>query len=206
MRNALFAIVVAAGCARTSEPVDDSAPAPEAVSLAQVGGPEPVEIARRSMKHADLVLVREANGEGRLVLDQPGETPRAIPCDRLVGAWGLWIDDVDGDGKAEALVALRKTARFDPKVENRLHVYGFEQGQCVPAWRGTRLAGRFDALAGTKRRGEIIARERVSQTQRRVARYRWEDFGFRLEEVLWEGPGDAPDELLSQYAFTEQPS
>lgn len=208
MRTALLVVIAVAGCTRPPEPSEEDALTPKLAALTDPAeaAVAATEVARRSMKHADLVLVREDNGEGRLLLERPGEAPRAIPCDRLVGAWGLWIDDVDGDGKAEAIVALRKPARFDPKVENRLHVYGFEQGECVPAWRGTRLAGRFDAIARSVHRGEIVARERVSEARRRVVRYRWQDFGYRLEEVLWEGRGEAPAELLGQFAFTEQPS
>ncbi len=128
----------------------------------------------------------------------PAEGPaRSIACDRLVGAWGLWTDDVDGDGHVEILVALRKRAKFDDKLDNRLHVYGVEQGQCVPAWRGTRLAGRFEALrVDPDAPGTIVVSERLGPTRRRVARYRWNDFGYRVDDVLWQGTTEPPAALL----------
>ena len=124
----------------------------------------------------------------------------------IAGAWGLWLDDIDEDGRAEAIVALRKPARFDPNLENRLHVYSFEGGRCVPAWRGTRLAGRFDALAvDPDRPGTLIARERVAADRNRVARYRWNGFGYSVEAVLWEGQGAPPDALDDHLEAEGQP-
>jgi hypothetical protein len=38
-------------------------------------------------------------------------------------------------------------------------------------------------------------RERVGHDRNRVARYRWNDFGYRVEEVLWAGPGAPPAAL-----------
>ena len=164
------------------------------------------EVVRRPLEKADLILERDAEQRGRLLLQPPGRPAEVIPCDRLPGAWGLWVDDVDGDGRAEAIVALRKSARFDPIVENRLHVYSFEDGRCVPAWRGTRLSGRFEALAQDGQTGTILVDERLHPPRRRLARYRWVDFGYRLDEVLWEGEGPIPSRLRQQFEFTEQPT
>ncbi|MCC7535907.1 MAG: VCBS repeat-containing protein [Deltaproteobacteria bacterium] len=156
------------------------------------------EIGRgRTADGATVALVRETNGDGTLTREGSGET-RATPiaCERLEGAWGLWIADVDGDGRSELIVALRKRARFDPVVENRLHVYTLSGSHCVPLWRGTRLAGRFDALAierdpdGADR---VVAWERTGTPNRtRLARYRWADFGFVMERVIWSGAGSPP--------------
>jgi hypothetical protein len=162
-------------------------------------------VAEQELARARLVLARDEDGNGVLFVQPPGGEAQAIPCDELPGAWGLWVDDVDGDGKAEAIVALRKSAKFDRNVANRLHVYGFEQGQCVPAWRGTRLAGRFEALTVERDRpGTLLVRERVGEERRRIARYRWNDFGYRLEDVLWEG-SDAPPAALNDRLRGEQP-
>jgi hypothetical protein len=110
----------------------------------------------------------------------------------------MWTDDVDGDGHVEVLIALRKRARFDDRVANRLHVYGIEHGRCVPAWRGTRLAGRFDALATDPAApGTIVVSERLGPSRRRVARYRWHDFGYRVDEVLWQGATEPPAALVA---------
>jgi hypothetical protein len=153
-------------------------------------------VAEQELARARLVLARDDEGNGVLFVQPRGGEAQAIPCDELPGAWGLWVDDVDGDGNAEAIVALRKSAKFDRNVANRLHVYGFEQGQCVPAWRGTRLAGRFEALTVERDRpGTLLVRERVGEERHRIARYRWNDFGYRLEDVLWEGSGAPPAAL-----------
>ena len=136
-----------------------------------------------------------------------GADPLPIFCDdRLEGAWGLWVDDVDGDGNVEAVVALNKKARFDDRLANRLHVYSFERSQCVPAWRGTRLAGRFDAVAtDPDDHGALLVHEWLSVTRHRVARYRWQGFGYRVDAVLWEGTGDAPVALVAELDFGPTP-
>jgi hypothetical protein len=103
---------------------------------------------------------------------------------------------VEGDGSPEAIVTLRKKAKHDPRVENRLHVYAIEEGRCVPVWRGTRLAGRFDRIAVDGDR--VLALERV-QAGRRVAWYRWHGFGYRLEEVLWRGRGTPGPRLWAKF-------
>jgi hypothetical protein len=144
------------------------------------------EIARRRFGAGQLRLV-VAGGVGRLRYAEPGGAERDVPCDRLMGAWGLWVGDVDGDGRPEAIVALRKPARFDPVVENRLHVYHLIDGQCVPAWRGTRLVGRFDRIAVEGDR--LLVQERMGGDRQRVAWYRWRGFGYAVERIVWQGRG-----------------
>jgi hypothetical protein len=155
------------------------------------------EVARRAFGLGQLRLVVAGNGMGRLLYSQPGAAERAVPCDRLEGAWGLWVGDVEGDGSPEAVVALRKRAKFDPVVENRLHVYAIEDGQCVPVWRGTRLAGRFERIAVDGDR--VLALERTGRG-RRVAWYRWHGFGYRLEKTLWQGRGLPSARLMVMFA------
>ena len=154
------------------------------------------EISRRGFGAGQLRLVVDRDGVGQLRYSEPGDAERAVPCDRLQGAWGLWVGDVEGDGKPEAIVALRKSAKFDPVVENRLHVYAIEEGQCVPVWRGTRLAGRFDRIAVDGDR--VLALERVG-AGRRVVWYRWHGFGYRLEKTLWKGRGMPGGRLLAMF-------
>ncbi len=149
------------------------------------------EIVRRAIRHGAVVLAVDDRRDGHLYFSDDTGLWR-IPCERLDGAWGLWVDDVDGDLRADAIVALRKRARFDPAMENRLNVYSFEEGRCVPAWRGTRLAARFDDLAVDETdRGALLAWER-SKGGYRVTRYRWRGFGYGLERVLWRGDGAPP--------------
>ena len=205
LSRAVFAVCVAA-CG--GEGAAASEPEPEA--QADPIGPALHDlrvVAEQPLRRARLVLARDEAGDGVLFVEPHGAAPQPIPCDPLPGAWGLWVDDVDGDGSAEAIVALRKRARFDRNVANRLHVYGFEDGRCVPAWRGTRLAGRFDALTAERDRpGTLLVRERVGHARNRVARYRWNDFGYRVEEVLWEGPGAPPPTLNDRLQAAESSS
>ena len=145
----------------------------------------------------DRVLVERALGADRLrlVLRADGARGlwryprlgprRAVACGALTGAWGLWVSDVNGDGRPDLVIALKKRARHDPVVENRPHVYTLVGDRCVPLWRGTRLAGRFEALAVQGPR--LWALERVGRGRRRVARYGWRGFGYAVERVLWQG-------------------
>ena len=135
------------------------------------------EIESRSVPSGDLRLVTDSRGVGRLVYVPRSGPPQPIDCEPLVGAWGLWIGDVDGDGKPEAIVALRKLARFDPNIENRLHVYHLIDGQCVPAWRGTRLVGRFDRIAVQGDR--ILVLERMGHRWQRIADIAGQDLATR---------------------------
>ena len=169
-----------------AEPAEDAPP------------PSGTLVAARPLNDATLSLVRDASGLGTLWLQSHGSSAQRVPCDRLVGAWGLWVDDVERDGHPEAIVALRKPARFDPRVDNRLHVYGIEDGRCVPAWRGTRLAGRFDALrTDPETPGSLVVSERLGADRRRVARYRWTGFGYAVDSVIWEGTGAPPLDLVA---------
>lgn len=138
-------------------------------------------------------LLRDDHGKGSLVRVGPDGAYTEIACDELIGAWGLWLEDVDGDRDREAVIALRKTARFDPVLENRLHVYALVGDRCVPMWRGTRLAGRFDMV--NPHGGALLALERIGRGRRRVARYRWTGFGYALDRTLWVGAGEPPKRL-----------
>jgi hypothetical protein len=128
--------------------------------------PRSREIAHRSFGEGQLRLVVDGGGMGTLLYSAPGSAEQTVSCDRLEGAWGLWVGDVERDGSPEAIVTLRKKAKYNPVVENRLHVYAIEDGRCVPVWRGTRLAGRFERLAVDGDR--VLALERV-QAGRRLA-------------------------------------
>ncbi len=139
----------------------------------------------RALGNGRVRLVRTAGGQRALVrVDARGKSHR-IACGRLTGAWGLWVTDVNSDQRPDLVIALRKKARHDPVVENRPHVYTLYGNRCLPLWRGTRLAGRFEQL--DVRGPRLWALERVGRGQRRVARYRWRGFGYTVERVLWRG-------------------
>lgn len=161
-----------------------------------VPAPEGEVIAALAFEGGTLRL-HDGEDAARLWWSDDEGAPVPVACDRLVGAWGMWTDDVDGDGHTEVLVALRKRAKYDDRIENRLHVYGIEDGQCVPAWRGTRLAGRFEAVrVDPQAPGTIVVSERLGPERRRVARYRWNDFGYRVDDVLWQGTTEPPAAVM----------
>jgi hypothetical protein len=184
MRHALFRIWCLLHLVGTS---------PLSAAMAEQGERE---IVRRPFGAGRLRLMVDQKGLGTLLLAQKNGEEQPVTCDRLVGAWGLWVGDVEGDGVPEAIVALRKPAKFDPVVENRLHVYAIEDGQCVPVWRGTRLAGRFDDIEASGDR--LLVKERVGQRWR-VAWYRWQAFGYRLQQTLWQGRGRPPARWRSMF-------
>ncbi|MBX7080555.1 MAG: hypothetical protein K1X88_15255 [Nannocystaceae bacterium] len=148
-------------------------------------------VAAAPLRDGALWLARDAGGTGSLWLARGGAV-LPVRCEPLPGAWGLLLDDVDGDGRLDAIVALHKPAKFDPVPANRLHVYGFDGDRCAPLWRGTRLAGRFDAFGSTEARGTLLVHEWLSPTRHRLARYRWQDFGFVVTQVDWSGEGELP--------------
>lgn len=205
---------VATQAATVEEQPTGRSPEPSSLVSTVASSPAPAPtfdaaqvIVERRLSHSRLLLTRDAQGVGHLFGAQGEASPLPVRCDdRLQGAWGLWVDDIDGDGRAEAIVALHKRAKFDDTLANRLHVYGFEDGRCVPAWRGTRLAGRFDAATTVPDdRGALVVHEWLSPTRRRVARYRWHGFGYRLEHVQWQGSTPPPADVIASLHFGPSP-
>lgn len=195
-------MALAAACA-SEAPARETRPVP---TTAPRQGQQSAVIATVTTDRGNIALVRDPGGDPHLRHTTPSGLVRDVACDPLDGAWGLWVNDVDGDGRREVLVALRKEALHDPRMDNRLHVYALERGRCVPVWRGTRLAGRFEDLAvELDESGTLLALERVGPV-RRVARYRWSDFGYALEEELWRGEGEPPRELGELFAHVGQQS
>ncbi len=150
-----------------------------------------------------LVLTSDSAGRGTLFRLGPGAGRVELSCDPLPGAWGMWVADVDRDGALEVVVALRKPARFDPVLENRLHVYALVGDRCVPLWRGSRLAGRFDQVVVTG--SHLLALERIGRGRRWVAHYRWTGFGYAVDRVLWRGTGAVPAKLRKRFTREETP-
>ena len=163
------------------------------------GAPKPTVVVERAYRDAgtkketNYRLLRDQDKHALVRVDDDSAVTE-ISCGALEGAWGLWIEDVDGDSDPEAVIALRKTARFDPVLENRLHIYALVGDRCVPMWRGTRLAGRFDTVKPIG--GSLFALERIGRGRRRIVEYRWTGFGYALVKTLWAGTADPPIRLL----------
>lgn len=157
--------------------------APSPVALAR--GARATTIVERALGRERLRLVRYAGGRRALLRVNARGVSHRVACGQLTGAWGLWVTDVNGDKRPDLVIALRKRARHDPVVENRPHVYTLRGNRCVPLWRGTRLAGRFEQL--DVRGARIWALERIGRGKRRVARYGWRGFGYTVERVIWRG-------------------
>jgi hypothetical protein len=160
------------------------------------------ELMARPLGAGLLRLLVDAEGGGHLFVETPGETSRTVPCDRLPGAWGLWVGDVDDDGAPEAIVAVGKDQPLDPLAGDRLHVYHLVDGQCVPAWRGSRLGGRFERLS--PRGSHLLALERLPGGRLRIARYRWQRFNYRVEQILWQGRHPPDPRWLFELDRTER--
>ncbi len=157
-------------------------PNPDVASARTAGA---TVIVDRALGSGRIRLVRAPDGRRELWrVDARGVSHR-VACGKLTGAWGLWVTDVNNDRRPDLVIALRKRARHDPVVENRPHVYTLYGDRCVPLWRGTRLAGRFEQL--DIRTTRLWALERIGHGLRRVARYRWRGFGYTVERVLWRG-------------------
>jgi len=114
--------------------------------------------------------------------------------------WKIRASDVDGDSAKEIIIALKKTAPYDPVVDNRLFVYNLHNGVLVPRWKGTHLAGRFIDFEfkdlDDDGKEELLTLEK-SPKGNVVRYYRWSGFGFRG----W----PAPDSLRKLFAERRKP-
>jgi hypothetical protein len=104
--------------------------------------------------------------------------------------WKIMLADVDGDGIVEVCVGVWKKTRYDPRYDNRLFIYGFEEGRLYPKWLGSRLSSPFVDFSfydmdndGTD---ELVALEIQRNRQKRIMIYKWQSFGFITYKVLCE--------------------
>jgi hypothetical protein len=101
--------------------------------------------------------------------------------------WKLLLVDVDGGGRQEIVVGLKKATRFFPKPHNCLFVYSFDGKTVRKKWLGSGLGRPFTdfTFANMDRDSiqELIALETTGAGRRCVGVYSWSGFGFTLD---WE--------------------
>ncbi len=104
--------------------------------------------------------------------------------------WKILTQDVDGDGKLEICIGVWKKARFHPVFDNRLFVFGFEDGQIFPKWLGSRLSSPMldFGFADVDQDGlcELISLELQRNGRHRIISYKWTGFGFEGFKILAE--------------------
>ena len=109
----------------------------------------------------------------------------------------LLAADVEGDGRAELLVTVHKTARYDPTPRDRPFVFRWDGKDFQAIWRGTSLSRPFTHLAAGRvlKDGapKLVAAEWDRSGQVVPAAYSWTGFGFSGE---WEGAAMPPCEGL----------
>jgi hypothetical protein len=95
--------------------------------------------------------------------------------------------DVDGDGKADALVGGVKGSRYYPTPSRRLFIYKQVEGKARPLWLGSKLGGElcdFRYQDGCILSLEAMARGDSEDSLFAVCRWRWKDFGPSFERFV----------------------
>ena len=90
--------------------------------------------------------------------------------------------DIDGDGRAEAMVGVIKRTRFDKEMGRRLFIYKNLGGRIRPLWMGSRLGGILEDFRYTD--GKIRSLETDRRGLYYVAEYKWHQFGLDFERFL----------------------
>ena len=102
--------------------------------------------------------------------------------------------DVDGDGRADAMVGVVKSTRFYPEKARRLFIFkqvistaAHSKGQVKarPLWLGSKLGGILEDFRFTE--GKIRALESTSDSLYVVSDYRWGGFGLTFERFIIKG-------------------
>ncbi|GEM_PF-5168883 len=103
--------------------------------------------------------------------------------------------DIDGDGRVEVLVLVRKAARYDPEPAWRPFVYTLREGRWAPKWLGSRVGRPLveAVLVRTPRGARMLTIERFGESKTGLTLYRWRGFGFWGE---WTGEPGAPQSEL----------
>lgn len=91
--------------------------------------------------------------------------------------------DVNGDGKADALVGVIKSTRFYPEKARRIFIFKLVNGKKVrPLWLGSKLGGILKDFRYVN--GRVRSLEASSDSLYSVADWQWNDFGLKFERFL----------------------
>ena len=133
----------------------------------------------------------ERYGERLLILSSEDGETRKIWKDMDMAKlkpWKVESGDVDGDGAQDILVGVYKKTRFDPKMNNRLFVYDWDEDGLFPKWLGSSLSLPFYDFAVGQIDGEdgdeLVSLERLKGGSSRIMIYKWSGFGF-LGDRYW---------------------
>ena len=100
--------------------------------------------------------------------------------------WKILLADVNGNGDNELALCLYKEEPYDPKKDNRLHIYVWNDGYVKALWRGTFLSKPFINLTfgnlNEDNAEELISIERSRMEKEKIylCMYSWSGFGFDL--------------------------
>ena len=106
--------------------------------------------------------------------------------------------DVDGDGKADAMVGVIKSTRYFPEKGRRLFIFKLVNGKARPLWMGSKLGGTLQDFRFVD--GRIRSLETTADSLYVVAEYRWSGFGMAFERFILKNA----DEATANKAFLSQ--
>jgi hypothetical protein len=147
-------------------------------------------------------LTRDLDGDGKtekLLLNTRrdpslsiwhGKTKRWQGVPQKWAPWKLIAADVDGDGKREFIVGVRKATRFFRFPHNCVFIWSWDGKSATKKWLGSSLSQPFtDFLfydVDGDREDELVALETRRDSTKCVTVYSWNGFGF---DVDWQSVG-----------------
>ena len=110
---------------------------------------------------------------------------RGIP--KELRPWKLAVADMEGDGRPEIVLGLRKGTPYRPFLHNCLFVYGWDREGMFPKWLGSALSHPFTDFAFADLDGEpgdeLVAVETDLDGSQCVVIYSWTGFGFAGDPI-----------------------